>query len=207
MNASTAPRHPCLSASMTAAPAGASIAPGARTKNMPRAGGHCAYFTPYALAREANLFCSVPSLDIINTSYYSRLQSGQWGSWGVDCGGWGAGGAACERDVTPRVWCVGSAAWRVRVGDTAHARPSRLPLLGPPRVVRLVVRLWVLRSCDMEYVMLHLIFSLPHAWGGTTRNIPLPLVSQIFPLLPVSFENQRASLKIARAPFKGSGTL
>ena len=62
----------------------------------------------------------------------------------------------------------------------------------------------VLRSCDMEYVMLHLIFSLPHAWGGTTRNIPLPLVSQIFPLLPVSFENQRASLMIARAPFKGS---
>ena len=62
----------------------------------------------------------------------------------------------------------------------------------------------VLRSCDMEYVMLHLIFSLPHAWGGTTRNLPLPLVSQIFPLLPVSFENQRASLMIARAPFKGS---
>ena len=46
----------------------------------------------------------------------------------------------------------------------------------------------VLRSCDMEYVMLHLVFSLPHAWGGTTRNIPLPLVSQIFLLLPVSFE-------------------
>ena len=49
MNSSTAPRHPCLSASMTAAPAGASNAPGARTKNMPRAGGHCAY----ALVREA----------------------------------------------------------------------------------------------------------------------------------------------------------
>ena len=196
MNASTAPRHPCLSASMTAAPAGASIAPGARTKNMPRAGGHCAYFIPYALAREANLFCSVPSLDIINTSYILQPATAdsqpqcsvcgkRVGSASVGFLGSGVEGAVGSRerlvrDVTPRVWCVGSAAWRVRVGDTAHARPSRLPLLGPPRVVRLVVRLWVLRSCDMEYVMLHLIFSLPHAWGGTTCNIPLPPVSQNF---------------------------
>ena len=29
----------------------------------------------------------------------------------------------------------------------------------------------VLRSGDMEYVMLHLIFSLPHAWGGTTCSV------------------------------------
>ena len=34
----------------------------------------------------------------------------------------------------------------------------------------------VLRSCDMEYGMLHLIFSLPHAWGGTTRSGTLPLL-------------------------------
>ena len=34
----------------------------------------------------------------------------------------------------------------------------------------------VLRSCDMEYVMLHLIFSLPHAWGGTTHSGTLPLL-------------------------------
>ena len=33
-----------------------------------------------------------------------------------------------------------------------------------------------LRSCDMEYVMLHLIFSLPHAWGGTTHSGTLPLL-------------------------------
>jgi hypothetical protein len=33
-----------------------------------------------------------------------------------------------------------------------------------------------LRSCDMEYVMLHLIFSLPHAWGGTTHSGMLPLL-------------------------------
>ena len=87
MNSSTAPRHPCLSASMTAAPAGASIAPGARTKNMPRAGGHCAYFTPYALAREANLFILYNSLsDIINVQLirYSRLQQTHtlFGAWG-----------------------------------------------------------------------------------------------------------------------------
>ena len=29
----------------------------------------------------------------------------------------------------------------------------------------------VLRYGDMEYVMLHLIFSLPHAWGGTTCSV------------------------------------
>ena len=34
----------------------------------------------------------------------------------------------------------------------------------------------VLRSCDMEHVMLPLIFSLPHAWGGTTRSGTLPLL-------------------------------
>ena len=34
----------------------------------------------------------------------------------------------------------------------------------------------VLRSCDMEYGMLHLIFSSPHAWGGTTRSGTLPLL-------------------------------
>ena len=34
----------------------------------------------------------------------------------------------------------------------------------------------VLRSCDMEYGMLHLIFSLPHAWGGTTHSGTLPLL-------------------------------
>ena len=34
----------------------------------------------------------------------------------------------------------------------------------------------VLRSCDMEHVMLHLIFSLPHAWGGTTHSGTLPLL-------------------------------
>ena len=87
------------------------------------------------------------------------------------------------RDVTPRVWCVGSAAWRVRVGDTAHARPSRLPLLGPPRVVRLVVRLWVLRSCDMEYVMLHLIYSaylMPGEGQPTAACCLCCLIPEIF---------------------------
>ena len=29
----------------------------------------------------------------------------------------------------------------------------------------------VLRSCDMEYVMTTPIFSLPHAWGGTTCSV------------------------------------
>ena len=32
----------------------------------------------------------------------------------------------------------------------------------------------VLRSCDMDHVMLHLIFSLPHAWGGKTCSGTLP---------------------------------
>ena len=46
-------------------------------------------------------------------------------------------------------------------------------------IARTLVLPWhprVLRSCDMEYVMLHLIFSLPHAWGGTTRSGTLPLL-------------------------------
>eukprot|EP00964_Phaeocystis_antarctica_P073194 scaffold44889_cov83-Phaeocystis_antarctica.AAC.5 len=39
----------------------------------------------------------------------------------------------------------------------------------------------VLRPCDMEYVMLHLIFSLPHASGGTTRSDTLLFDCRKFP--------------------------
>ena len=51
----------------------------------------------------------------------------------------------------------------------------------------------VLRYGDMEHVMLHLIFSLPHAWGGTTcsvrciRSLILERILLVAHYLPVRF--------------------